>query len=242
MVIVLPRPSGTCLRGRLSSNVRPHEPHSVALMISSPGFAPRRTARLIHSAWAGVSVVACLALALVPQQGHPPPIALIPAVALVWLTGHAVIWTLSWLYGKGQASVPSPGGASKRWPLALVVSTLGAGAGTVVGLLQLLGSAVNQRLYPYPDPALWTASVLACSAHAACLAGLLLRKPWSRALSALLALGWAALLGAQLVEHAAPRASLASSDNLLAIGLLALFVTLAGNLLLSRSVKAYFER
>lgn len=187
-------------------------------------------------------MVACLTLVLVPQRGHPPPIALVPAVVLVWLTGHAVIWALSWLYGKGQGSVPSPGGASKRWPLALVVSAVGTAAGAVVGVLQLLGSAVNQRWYPYPDPAIWTASLLACSAHAACLASLLLRRPWSRTLSALLALGWAVLLGAQLVEHAAPPASLTSSDNLLAIGLVALFVALAGNLLVSRSVKAFFER
>ena len=211
-------------------------------MISNPDVAPRRTARRIHFVWAGVAVVACLTLALVPQRGHPPPIALVPAVALVWLTGHAVIWTLLWLYRKGQGLVPSLGGASRRWPPALVVSAVGAGAGAVVGLLQLLGSAVNQRWYPYPDPALWTASLLACSAHSACLAGLLLRRPWSRTLSALLALGWAVLLGTQLVQHAAPPASLASSDNLLAIGLLALFVALAGNLLLSQSVKAHFER
>ena len=210
-------------------------------MISSPDVAPRRTARRIHFVWAGLAIVACLTLVLVPQRGHPPPIALLPAVVLLWLTGHVVIWALSWLYGKGQGSVPSLGGASKRWPLALVVSAVGAGAGAVVGLLQLLGSAVNQRWYPYPDPALWTASLLACTAHAVCLAGLLLRRPWSRALSAMLALGWAVLVGAQVVEHSAPPANLASSDNLLAIGLLALFVALAGNLLLSRSVKAYFE-
>jgi hypothetical protein len=161
---------------------------------------------------------------------------------LVWLTGHVVIWALSWLYGKGQSSVPSPGGAPRRWPLAVVDSLVGTGAGAVVGLLQLLGSAVNQSWYPYPDPALWMASLLACTAHAACLVGLLLRRPWSRGLSALLALGWAALLGSQVIEHAAPPASLASADTLLAIGLLALFVALAVNLLASRGVKAFFER
>lgn len=211
-------------------------------MISSPGVAPRTLARRIHFAWAGVAVAACLTLVLGPQRGHPPPIALVPAVVLAWLTGHVVIWALSWMYRKGQSPVPSPGAASERWPLVLVVSAVGTAAGAIVGLLQLLGSAVNQRWYPFSDPALWTASLLACSAHAVCLAGLLLRRPWSRALSALLALGWALLLGAQVVEHAATPAFLASLENLLAIGLLALLVALAGSLLVSRSVRAFFER
>lgn len=211
-------------------------------MTSSPGVAPRRTVRRIHFARAGVAVVACSTLVLVPQRGHPPPMALVPAVLPVWLTGHVVIWTLSWLHGKGPGATPSPGGASRRWPLALVVALVGTGAGAGVGLLQLLGSALSRRWYPYPDPALWLTSFLACAAHAACLAGLLPRRPWARTLRALVALGWAVVLGTQWVEHAASPASLASPDKLLAIGLLALFVALAGHLLVSRSVKAFFER
>jgi hypothetical protein len=134
------------------------------------------------------------------------------------------------------------GARPSRWPLALLAALLGTGAMAIAGLLQLLGSALQQRLYPYPDLMLWLVCLLVCAVHTVCLVGLLLRKPWSRTLSAALALGWAGLLASQVYERRAPLTQLTAADNLLAIGLLALLLALAVNLLTSRSVRSFYGR
>lgn len=209
-------------------------------MVPDSDPASHRSPRAVHLAWAALAILVSVALAVVPGGGHPPPIVLLPVVLVLWATGHVVIWALAWLHRRGQGSALPVRGRPGRWPPAFLVTLLGSGAAAGAGLLQLLGSVLQRRWYPYPDPWLWTGSLLVCSLHAACLAGLLLRRPWSRTLGAILALGWAALTGSQLLEHAS--ANLATAEGLLAIGLVALFVALALNLLTSRRVKRFFER
>lgn len=210
-------------------------------MVVNPDVAPRRTLRGIHIAWAALAIIACGTLALVPQVGHPPPVALVPVVLVLWLIGHAVIWALAWLNQRGRRSISLHGARPRRWPLALLAALMGTGAVAIAGLLQLLGSALQQRLYPYPDLMLWLVCLLVCAVHTVCLVGLLLRKPSSRTLSAALALGWAGLLAAQIFEHRASLARITAADNVLAIGLLALLLALAVNLLTSRSVRLFYE-
>jgi hypothetical protein len=159
--------------------------------------APRRGARVVHGVWAALAVVACAALIFSPQGGHPPPVALVPLVVVVWLIGHAVIWALAWLYRRGRRSISLIGARPTRWPAALLLALLASGAVAIVGLVQVFGSVLQQRWYPYDDPTLWFIGFLVCGANAVCLVGLLLRRAWSRLASAALALGWAGLLGAQ---------------------------------------------
>jgi hypothetical protein len=158
------------------------------------------------------------------------------------LIGHAFIWALAWLYRRGLGSIALTGARPSRWPAALLVALLASGAGAIAGLVQVFGSVLQQRWFPYPDPTLWLVALLVCAAHGACMVGLLLRSAWSRVASAALVLGWAGLLGAQLFELRGGLAQLNDVDNLVAVGLLALLVALAANLLTSRTIRAFLER
>jgi hypothetical protein len=74
------------------------------------------------------------------------------------------------------------------------------------------------------------------------MVGLLLRRSWSRITTAGLVLLWAGLLCAQLFEQRARLTQLTDADNLLAVGLLALLLALAVNLLTSRAIRSFLER
>lgn len=211
-------------------------------MNSTSDAAPRRMVRRVHIVWATLAVIACVTLVLMPQTGHPPPVVLVPVVVVVWLIGHAFIWALAWLYRRGLGSIALAGVRPSRWPAALLVALLASGAGSIAGLVQVFGSVLQQRWFPYPDPTLWLVALLVCVAHAVCMAGLLLRRAWSRVASAALVLAWTGLLGAQLFENRGRLAQLTDADNLLAVGLLALLVALAANLLTSRTIRAFLER
>lgn len=195
----------------------------------------------VHLAWAAVAIVISVALVLVPQRGHPPPLALVPFVLLAWPIGHALIWGVGSLADKGRRREAGARGA-RQWPIALVIALIGAGSGSVTGLVQLLGSGLQGRWYPYPDPSLWTAMFLVWSIHGVCLVVLLLRNPWSGHLSAMLALGWAALLAVQLTEHVVPVVRANVTELALAIGLLVLLMVLAVSLVASRAVRAFLKQ
>jgi hypothetical protein len=211
-------------------------------MTSTPDPAPRRGHRLAHGIWAAIAVIACATLILSPQHGHPPPIALVPVVVVAWLIGHAVIWLLAWLHRRGLGSISLASARPRRWPAALLVALVASGAGAIAGLVQIVGSVLQQRWFPYPEPTLWLVVLLVCAAHAVCMVGLLLRRSWSRITTAGLVLLWAGLLCAQLFEQRARLTQLTDADNLLAVGLLALLLALAVNLLTSRAIRSFLER
>ena len=77
--------------------------------------------------------------------------------------------------------------------------------------------------------------------HAACFAGLLLRQRWSRMLSATVAIGWAALLGLQVVEHLAPGTSPDTAGMGIAIGLMVMLVLLGCYLASSGKVRSFLS-
>jgi hypothetical protein len=165
---------------------------------------PRRgSIRAAHWAWAVMAIGIAAALSLAPQRGHPPPLALVPLVAIAWPVGHALIWAVGRLAARGRRGVEGRDQVVTQWPAWIVVAVVGTGIVSLAGVVQLLGSLLQGRWYPYAGPVLWSAMLLASLVHGACFVALLLRKPWSRHLSALLALGWAVVLLAQLIAGCA---------------------------------------
>lgn len=76
-------------------------------------------------------------------------------------------------------------------------------------------------------------------AHAACFAGLLLRRGWSRLLGATLAFGWAALLGVQVAEQLSLGTLADGTGMLVALGLMVLLLLFGSCLLSSGRARSF---
>ena len=183
---------------------------------------PRR--RVAHTAWAGVCIFACLLLVLTGREGHPPAIILLPVVLLAWAVGHGFIWGVQRLADKGRRMVARTAADGQRWPLGLLLAAVGTGSAALVGVIQIVGTTLKGDLYPFSHASAWWAMLVVWMVHAACFAGLLLRRRWSRLLSATLAFGWVALLGLQVAEHLAPGAPSDTTGVLIAIALMVVLV------------------
>jgi hypothetical protein len=197
--------------------------------------------RVAHAAWAAVCIVCCLLLVLTGRTGHPPAIILLPVVLLAWAMGHGFIWGVQRLADKGRRTVAPTATDGQRWPLALRLTAIGTGSATLVGVTQIVGTLLKGDWYPFGHASAWWAMLVVWAVHAACFAGLLLRRRWSRLLSATLAFGWAALLGFQVVEHLAPGASPDTAGMGIAIGLMVMLVLLGCYLASSGKVRSFLS-
>jgi hypothetical protein len=193
-------------------------------MRPEPAHVPRPLRRVAHAAWASVCIVVCLLLVVNGRQGHPPAIILLPVVLLAWAVGHGFIWGAQRLADKGRRMAAPTVTNGQRWPLALRLAAVGTGAAALVGAAQIAGTLLKGSWYPFNDASYWWAMLLVWVVHAICFAGLLLRRRWSRLLSATLAFGWAALLGLQVAEHLAPGAPSDTTGVLIAIALMVVLV------------------
>jgi len=202
---------------------------------------PQPHRRVAHAAWAAVCFIGCLLLVVNGRQGHPPAIILLPVVLLAWAVGHGFIWGVQRLADKGRRTVAQPATDSQRWPLALRLAAVGTGSAALVGAAQVVGTLLEGSWYPFNHASYWWAMLLVWVVHAICFAGLLLRRRWSRLLSATLAFGWAALLGLQVAEHLAPGASSDTAGVLIAIALMAVLVLLGRYLASSGKVKSFLR-
>jgi hypothetical protein len=99
---------------------------------------PRRSVgrpeKLAHLAWAALSIAAAATPVLVPQHGHPPPLILLPVVALAWPLGHAAIRGVAFLAALGRRAARVEAASAGKWPVALVIVLLGTGIASVLGL------------------------------------------------------------------------------------------------------------
>lgn len=211
-------------------------------MSAESGSPPRKRLKAAHLACAALAILVSVALVVVPQRGHPPPLVLVPVILLAWPLGHVLIWGLGWLADKGRLGAAHTGVSPAHWPVVLMIALVGTGAGSLVGLVQLLGSAVQRRWYPYPESGLWGGMLLVWCVHGLCLVGLLLRRPWSRPLSAAIASGWAVLMGAQVAEHMGQAARAGVAELLLAIGVMVALVVLAVSVVASHASKSFLNR
>lgn len=193
-----------------------------------------------HVAWAAVGLGASALLLVGGRGGHPPATIFLPHLLLAWAAGHGLIWGVQRLAARGR-----PGGdVADRgaWPIALRLTAIATGAATLVGVAQVGGTVLEGHWYPYHDAGLWTAMLVVWLLHAACCAGLLLRRRWSRLLGAAIACGWAALLGAQIAGQLARGVSPGRADLWLAGALLAALVAFGAYLASSGAVRSFLGR
>jgi hypothetical protein len=162
--------------------------------------APSLGHRLAHGAWAAVCVIVSLLLVLAGGKGHPPAVILLPLVLVAWAVGHGLVWGALRLAAAGRRTRAGPV-QGPAWPLGLRAAVVGTAVGALIGVVQVVGTVVTGKWYPFTQAGLWAAMLLVWALHAACFAALLLRRRWSRPSCAALAFGWAALLGVQVVEH-----------------------------------------
>lgn len=156
--------------------------------------------RIAHLAWAVISLVLCTIL-VVAGGGHPPPIVLLPAVVVVWAVGHGVIWGTERLARRGRASAEGEGVTARPWPLGLKLALVATGAAVLIGVVQFVGSAFLGRPYPFHG-FLWLLTMAVWVLHGTCFAGLLLRRGWSKLLSAIIAIGWSLVMAVQIIDYA----------------------------------------
>jgi hypothetical protein len=186
-------------RRSLSGHARPHRSRAPTVK-PEPAHAPQSRRRAAHAVWAAVGVIVCLLLVLTGRGGHPPAIILLPLVLVAWAVGHGLIWGALRLAAAGRRK--GAGAADGQpWPLGLKVAVVCTAAAALLGVAQVVGTVLTRRWYPFNQAGEWTAMLLVWLVHAACFAALLLRRGWSRLLSAALAFGWAVLLGVQVAEH-----------------------------------------
>lgn len=155
---------------------------------------------MAHALWAAVCIIVCLLLVLTGRKGHPPAVILLPFVLVAWAVGHGFIWGALRLAAAGRRN--GAGAADGQpWPFGLRVAVVFTAAAALLGVAQVVGTVLTGGWYPFKQAGEWAAMLLVWLIHAACFAALLLRRRWSRQLSAALAFGWAALLGVQVAEH-----------------------------------------
>ena len=134
--------------------------------------------------------------------GHPAPIIFLPIVVAVWIAGHLALVGAGWLARRGAAAAAGavvctdPG----EWSLPLRIAVAACGLASLMGLIQLVVTALLREMYPFRG-ALWAITLVIWGLHGACLAGLLLLRPWARRFAALLSFGWSALMAWQIVDH-----------------------------------------
>lgn len=197
---------------------------------------------LAHVVWAALAAVACLFLIFTPQTGHPPPIALVPYVLVAWGVGHGLIWAAQRLAAKGRSESARADAAEKTWPIGLRFAVVSTGVATLVGIVQVVGTLLKRQWYPYNEVGLWVTMLCVSLVHAASFAGLLMRRRWSRVSSATLAIGWAVLLGKQVMEQLTQVAATDATGVLIASGLIVALVSFAAYIAWSREVKAFLVR
>lgn len=193
-----------------------------------------------HSVWAAIGFSICVLLVLA-GGGHPPAIIFLPLVVAVWAVGHGAIWIAGRIAARGRRSAPAKDGGVIAWPLGLKLALVLTGFASAIGIVQMVVTLLIGELYPFRLPGLWTITMIIWIVHGTCFAGLLLRKRWSRWLCTTLPLAWAALLGAQIVDHLV-RGSPVDPTELVIVVVLILVLCLFGyHLARSKRIKAQFE-
>ena len=153
--------------------------------------------RVLHAAW-GALGVASSAVLVFAGGGHPPLIIFLPVVVAVWIAGHLALVGAGWVARRGAAAVV--GSDAGKWSVPLRIAVVACGLASLVGLIQLVVSALLREPYPFRGGLWWMTTVI-WVLHGACLVGLLLLRPWARWFAALLSFGWGALMAWQVVDH-----------------------------------------
>jgi hypothetical protein len=196
----------------------------------------RRPLRWAHLVWALSAGSLCILL-IATGRGHPPPMVLVPVVVAVWAAVHLALWAGRRLALRGLLHAAAAGGEEHSWPPGLILLLLATAVAAFLGLLQLVVTLMVGRAWPFRG-ALWPILMMAWLAHAVCLAGLLLRRPWVRWRTAVLCLGWALWITWEALEpavHGYPQ----PMQIAIALGVVAVLAFAGHHILRSRRIRAF---
>ena len=178
-----------------------------------------------------VAGAAVSVLVITAEGSHPPLIIFLPVILVVWALGHLAIWGIRLLARKGRDRSNEPG----PWPPGLILALVGAGAGALFGIFQLLSLYWGARIFADDGLSLMIVWIV----HALCFSGILLRHNGSRYLAAALSFGWAALLGRQIQDYLFHHQGSIGFDTLAAFAAVSLLVIFEIHLLRSRRIRRF---
>ena len=197
-----------------------------------------RVPLVAHVVW-GIAGLAICALLVLSRGGHPPAIVFLPLAVIVWAVGHAAIWAAARIAARGRRIASEAGLGAQGWPPALVAVLVLTGLASAVGIVQLVVTLVMGSLYPTGPPGMWTLTMVLWIVHGVCFAGVLLRKRWSRHLSAVLSIGWAALLIVQIVDHLVHGRRVDAVEMSVAVAIVLALAAIAFHLYASERVRSF---
>ncbi len=177
-------------------------------------------------------------LLVVAGGGHPPPIVFLPVVLAVWGLGHTALWGIGKLAARGREAAAEAEGAKRTWPPGLLVALVGTGLVSCLGLVQVGGTLLLGELYPFAG-ALWVVAFAVFLARGAIFVGLLLRRSWSRPMTALLSIGWALWLVWLFSEALVLGQRIDPADYVILVVGVSLLSFLGYHILSSRRIRAF---
>jgi hypothetical protein len=116
---------------------------------------------------------------------------------------------------------------------------IGTGLVSCQGLVQAGGTLLLSNWYPFAGT-LWVVAMAVSLAHGACFVGLLLRRPWSRPVTAALSIAWSLLLVWQISEQLVHGYRINLAEYAILFVGIALLSFLGYHILSSRRIKAFF--
>jgi hypothetical protein len=137
--------------------------------------------RILWIAWAAISLVVALVLAL--AKGHPPGLVFVPFVAVAWLVGHLIILAVGHLTKRlvaarpEAAASPLDAGHVAQWIARGVVGVALLGATAFV--LFMAGSLYFGQNRGLIGALVAAAALAVWAVLAALLAGLVARRAWA---------------------------------------------------------------
>lgn len=193
--------------------------------------------RGLHIVWAILGAGICILLASA-KGGHPPGLVFVPVAAVIWLTGHVVLWVSRKLAIRGRHLAENRNIAPGKWPLPIILLVLLFGIVFFFGLFGIVWQVLFERdwLRELAVPlAFWVPSSL-------CFFGILLRQDWSRILAGS---GFMVVAGVLLYEMIASftRGYRNSTTEWVMVIVIFILLTLFGYYILrSSSIKAYYSK
>ena len=186
-------------------------------------------------AWALIGATACLLLAF--AKGHPPGLAFVPVVIIVWVAGHGLLWLSRKAAVRGKHLVGEDERATTKWPVPVILLVLACGFVFFVGLALILSMSIF-RSGNLTDLGTILAFWIPPSV---CFFGILLRRNWARILAGCGLLVLAALPSYEIVlslKHGYTRSLTGWGIVIVVISVL---LFLGQHILRSTRIKAFFR-
>jgi len=193
--------------------------------------------RGLHIVWAILGVSICILLATA-KGGHPPGLVFVPVAAVIWLTGHVLLWASRKLAIRGRRLAENRNIAAGKWPLPIILLTLFFGFVFFFGVLGIAWQVFIERdgLRGLAVPlAYWVPSSL-------CFFGILLRQDWSRILAGSGFMVVAVILLYEMIASFTRGYRNSTTEWVMVIVIFILLTLFGYYILRSSSIKAFYSK